>query len=221
LITPRQPVTVLPDTSDTRLLVELTSHASDLSEASHTLARALSEGEGSELWLPLTSHAVTVYIRPFILSKVRRRLDEMSEVPPMPNELQVVHDVIRTYRNTTIAHSQSNLNMPLPLALLDGEGRGVNVAGVSLIHPMPLAMAERFADLIAAMEDVVEQATQPVLERLRDWLKDQDPETIGAWRIPEFIDARDVDFTAAHKRNPKPRFNTYWRSEQQAGGKLP
>ncbi|MDQ0925671.1 hypothetical protein QF038_004179 [Pseudarthrobacter sp. W1I19] len=79
----RQPLAVLPDTPDTRLLTELTSHASDLSEASHALACALGAGEGSELWIPLTSHAVTAYIRPFILSNVRRRLDEMPEIPPM------------------------------------------------------------------------------------------------------------------------------------------
>lgn len=81
---PRPPIAVLPDTADTRLLVELTSHAGDLSEAAHALSCALTEGEGWELWMPLTSHAVTAYIRPFIHSNVRSRLDEMSGVPAIP-----------------------------------------------------------------------------------------------------------------------------------------
>ena len=85
---------VLPDMPDTRLLVELTSHASDLSEASHSLAHAIAAGESSPLWLPLTSHAVTAYIRPFIHSKVRRRLDEMLDVAAVPSSMKPLHEVI-------------------------------------------------------------------------------------------------------------------------------
>ncbi|MGO4435096.1 hypothetical protein AB4Y88_17945, partial [Paenarthrobacter sp. RAF9] len=88
--------------------MDLTSHANDLSEASHALACALGAGEESELWMPLTSHAVTAYIRPFIFSNVRSRLDEMPGIPAVPAAHQAVHDIIRKYRNTTIAHSQSN-----------------------------------------------------------------------------------------------------------------
>lgn len=211
---PRPPIAVLPDTDESRLLVELTSHASDLSEASHTLAYALSAGRESGLWMPLTSHAVTAYIRPFIFSHVRRRLDEMPGIPTLPAALQAVHDNIRKYRNTTIAHSQSNLVMPLPLAILDAEGQGVNVIGVSVIQPMPLAVAERFANLISAMEEIVDLATQPVLEQLRTWLKDQSPETIDGWELPEFTHALDSEFTAAHPRGRQPRFTAYWHIEQ-------
>jgi hypothetical protein len=124
---------VLPDMDDTRLLVDLTSHASDLSEASHTLGQALEAGEESPLWVPLTSHAVTAYIRPYILSKVRARLDEMPGIPAMPVALVPVHNLVRKYRNTTVAHSQSDLTMPVPVAFFDSAGRILNVIGVSLI----------------------------------------------------------------------------------------
>lgn len=191
--------------------MELTGHASDLSEASHTLASAFAAGEGSELWLPLTSHAVTAYVRPFILSNVRTRLDKTPGIPAMPSDLQKVHDVVREYRNTTIAHSQSNLATPLPIAFLDAAGLAVNVRGVSIIHPMPKAMAERFSDLIAAMEKAVGHATQPVLERLRNWLMTEAPETISGWPLPEFTHATDTDFSAASKRQPTPHFTAYWR----------
>ena len=165
--------------------------------------------------MPLTSHAVTSYVRPFILSNVRKRLDEMPGIASMPAALQPIHCVIREYRNTTIAHSQSNLSLPLPLAFLDSKGKGVDVAGWSLIHPMPLALAEQFADLVAAVEDMVDLATQPVLERLRSWLKDQTPERINGWAFPEFLHAADTDFTASERRRRTPRFTTYWRGEQQ------
>ncbi|SEP85366.1 hypothetical protein SAMN05444745_102211 [Arthrobacter sp. OV608] len=210
----------LPDTPDTRLLADLTSHASDLSEASHALGCALSAGEGSELWMPLTSHAVTAYVRPFILSNVRKRIDEMPGVPPIPAALQAVHGVIRKYRNTTIAHSQSNLSLPLPVAFLDSQGKGVDVLGLSLIHPMPLALAEQFTGLIAVVEGMVEMATEPVLARLRSWLSDQTPEIISGWEFPEFLDAADSDFTASQRRRRTPRFTAYWRVEQWSDEKL-
>lgn len=194
--------------------MDLTSHANDLSEASHALACALTAGEESELWMPLTSHAVTAYIRPFIFSNVRRRLDEMPGIPAVPTALQGVHDIIRKYRNTTIAHSQSNLVLPLPVAILNAEGQGIDVVGVTVIHSMPRAVAESFANLIGEMEGIVELATQPILERLRIWLKDQDPETIDGWELPEVIHAIDLEFTAAHRRRRIPRFTSYWRIEQ-------
>ena len=158
MTSPQPRIAMLPDMPDTRLLVELTSHASDLSEASHALASAVAAGESSELWFPLTSHAVTAYIRPFIHSNVRRRLDEMLDAPAVPPSMKWLHEVIRQYRNTTIAHSQSNLALPFPVVLLDDAGKPTKVAPVSLINQMPMAIAERFADLVAAMEDAVDHA---------------------------------------------------------------
>lgn len=213
--TPRPPVAFLPDTADTRLLVELTSHANDLSEAAHALGCALASGEGSELWMPLTSHAVTAYIRPFIDSNVRPRLDKMSVVPAIPDNFQAVHDVIRNYRNTTVAHSQSALVMPLPVAVLDNRGKGVDVVGVSLTHQMPLALAERFSDLIRTVGDIVEEATQPLLDRLRTWLTAQDAAAIGSWQLPVINEALDADFTSAHRRKRTPQFTMYWRTWEQ------
>lgn len=66
---------------------------------------------------------------------------------------------------------------------------------------MPLAVAERFSDLIRTLEDIVEQATQPVLERLRTWLKGQDAAAIDSWELPEIIDALDPDFRLPIEEN--------------------
>lgn len=138
---PNRPLFVfLPDSADSRLLVDLTSHASDLSEASHALRLALEAGEGEPAWFPLTMHAVTANIRPFIHSNVRPRLDQMPGFPGIPDGLQSIHDTIRKYRkyrNTTVAHCQSDLTMPVAVALLDGEGRVDKVQGSTFPHPMP------------------------------------------------------------------------------------
>lgn len=219
---PPQPrIAVLPDMPDSRLLVELTSHASDLSEASHTLASALAAGESSELWLPLTSHSVTAYIRPFIHSNVRRRLDELPVVITVPPSLQWLHEVVRQYRNTTIAHSQSNLALPLPVVLLDNAGNPTKVAPVSLINQMPKAFAERFAELVAAMEDAVEHATQPVLERLHAWVKNKTADDIGYWNPPEFVHAAALEFNAGERRTLVPRYTAYWQEQLASDAPLP
>jgi hypothetical protein len=70
---------------------------------------------------------------------------------------------------------------------------------------MPLAVTESFATLIGAVEGSVELATQPILERLRTWLKDQ---------LPEVIHAIDSESRAADLRRRMPRFTSAWRIEQ-------
>lgn len=213
MTSPQPRIAVLPDMPDTRLLVELTSHASDLSEASHTLASALEAGESSGLWLPLTSHSVTAYIRTFIHSNVRRCLHEMPDVPAVPSSMKWLHEALRKYRNTTIAHSQSNLALPLPVVLLDDSGEPSNVVPVSLINQMPLAIAERFADLIAVMEDGVEDATQPVLRRLRAWAKTKTAEEVMNWDLPEFHHATALQFSAGRRRTRVPRYTAFWQEQ--------
>lgn len=209
--TPSLPkLVVLPDTPDTRLLVDLTSHANDLSEAAHSLGIALESGEGSELWEPLTSHAVTAYIRPFILSNVRVRLDHMPEFPGIPPELVATHEMIRKYRNAKVAHSQSDLVMPLPVATLDDAGQVLRVWGTTITHQMPWVIAERFAHLLMTMETIIEEVTQSVAERLHTWAQTQTPEAIGRWQGPEITDSIDDDFNAVRDRKRSPRFTTYW-----------
>ncbi|MDQ0279231.1 hypothetical protein QO003_003534 [Arthrobacter silviterrae] len=206
---------VLPDSADSRLLVDLTSHATDLSEALHTLQSAFDSGEDSVLWFPLTMHAVTAYVRPFIHSNVRDRLDQMTEFPGIPAELQSIHDTIRKYRNTTVAHSQSDLAMPVAVALLDKDGKVRSVQGWTLLQPMPGAVAKSFDRLICAMETIVDDATKLVAERLRERLRNASPEVIAAWPKPEILAARDQEFNGARRRVREPRFTNYWRIDSE------
>lgn len=134
-------------------------------------------------------------------------------MPPITAALQSAHDVIRKYRNTTIARSQSNLALPLPVAFLDAAGQGVNVRAYHLSIRCQRQSQKGFAELINVMEDVVVQATQPVLERLRAWIKDKTPEEIQSWDKPDFVHANDLEFGAAGRT---PRFTAYWHTEQSS-----
>ena len=211
---PKPKIALLPDTLDSRLLVDLTSHATDLSEASHTLTLALDAGEDSELWSPLTMHAVTAYIRPFIHSNVRERLDRMSQFPGIPTQLIPVHETIRTYRNTTVAHSQSDLAMPVALASLDEQGAVLRVMGVTLLHPMPLVLAERTAELVQTIGAIVETMTRPVTAKLHEQLRGVSPEVVAGWKNPEMFAKLDTDFTGTGSRTKAPRFTSYWRVDR-------
>jgi hypothetical protein len=214
-------IVAIPDSLDARLLVELTSHATDLSEASHTLRLALDAGEDSELWLPLTMHAATAYCRPFAESKVRARLETTEQFPQIPAELTPVHEMIRKYRNTTVAHSQSDLVLPIALARLDDHGAVRDVLGVTFTHPMPRAVAERFAELVDAVEALVEDATRPVTQRLKKKLTAVAPEVVAAWTMPEPLVAHDHEFSGARARTWRPQFTTYWHIESDIVHKDP
>jgi len=210
---PRPTIVAIPDSDDARLLIALTSHATDLSEASHTLHLALDAGEDSELWLPLTMHAATAYSRPFAASKVRKRLDTMIQVPSVPEELKPVHDMVRKYRNTTVAHSQSDLVLPIALALLDDQGAVRNVVGVTLIHPMPRAVAERLAELVDAVEVLVDDAITLVTARLKIELAKVTPEVVAGWQVPELFALEDLAYSGGRARTDRPQFTAYWRTD--------
>lgn len=120
------------------------------------------------------------------------------------------HETIRKYRNSKVAHSQSDLVMPLPVATSDDAGRVLRVWGTTITHQMPSVIAERFAHLLMTMETIVEEVTQSVAERLYMWAQTQTPEAIHRWRGPEITDSIDDDFNAARDRKRSPRFTTYF-----------
>lgn len=64
------------------------------------------------------------------------------------------------------------------------------------------------------MEEIVEQATEPVRVRLLAWSKEQSPQSISSWKLPELIHAVDTDFTAGRKRSRSPRYTGYWHIER-------
>lgn len=140
----------------------------------------------------------------------------MRDFPGIPEELRSVHDTIRIYRNTTVAHSQSDLVLPLALAILDARGLVTQVQGHAVMQQMPGVLAERFEELIDTMETLVSEATQPVVDQLREQHRHTDTDTVSSWPGPDIAYAQDTDFTATRKRSRNPRFTVYAHTESHS-----
>ncbi|WP_146243351.1 hypothetical protein [Curtobacterium sp. MCBD17_021] len=205
---------MLPPTADARFLAELTSHASDLSEAASTVEAALEAGEESPGWLPLTMHAATAYVRPFIHSNVRRRLDQIPEFPGVLDEWSRLHRMVRQYRNTTVAHSQSGLATPVVMALLNEDAAVGRVMAVTVSHPMPRAIAEQLQQLIAAISALVDSILEPVAVRLEQQLATVDAATVAAWPALDVNHELDEAFSGVHRRTQQPQVRLYWHVER-------
>ena len=200
-------VAMLPDTPDSRLLAELSSYSDDLSEASDAIEQALEAGHESPLWQPLTSYAVVAYMRAFAHSNVRPGLPAHV---PVPDDLVETHDMIRGYRNTTIAHSQSELSMSLPLVTLTPEGTVRQVLPITIRHNLPQTTARRIADAVDRMSALVTELIQPLAERLTAEYRHASSAMIAGWPVPDLDHERADRFTAQSRRRRQPRFVAYW-----------
>lgn len=200
-------IAMLPDSADSRLLAELSSYSDDLSEASDAIEQALEAGKDSPLWQPLTSYAVVAYMRAFAHSNVRAGL--LAHVG-LPDDLVETHDMIRGYRNTTIAHSQSELSMSLPLAKLTPEGTVRQVVPITIRHNLPQSTAQRIADTVDRLSALVNDLVKILAERLTAEYREATPDTIARWPVPELDHERADRFTGNSKRRGQPRFVAYW-----------
>lgn len=204
---------MLPDSPDSRLLAELSSYADDLSEAGETIDLALKVGSESPTWQPLTSSAVVAYMRAFAHSNVRSGLLAHLSIPA---DLQAAHEMIRSYRNTTVAHSQSQLSMSLPLAVLTEDGRVRKVVPITVRHNLPTTTASRIADTIDRVSSLLQEQIRPLATRLAREYSSASPETIAAWPVPELNHQRAEEFSGKSRRGRTPRFTAYWDVEMTA-----
>ncbi len=200
----------LPDSADARELAELSSYSNDLTEADSALHAALQEGEGTPLWIPLTGFAVVAYMRAFGHSNVRPPLREAEVVP---EEFAGLHEKIRQYRNTTVAHSQSELVRPMPIAYLDGEGRVRRVGDAVISQHLPIQVARAFAALIEAVQSTVETWADGIRSRLEKMYADASPEAVAGWAMPVVEGRFASDFSANSKRRLGSAFTHYWSVE--------
>jgi hypothetical protein len=200
-------VAMLPDTPDSRLLAELSCYSDDLSEASDAIDQALEAGHDSPLWQPLTSYAVIAYMRALAHSNVRSGL--LAHIP-IPDDMVDTHDMIRGYRNTTIAHSQSELSMSLPLVTLTPEGTVSQVIPITIRHNLPQTTARRIAEAVDRMSALVSETIKPLVERLTAEYRDACPEAVAGWPVPDLDHEHADRFTAQSRRRSQPRFVAYW-----------
>lgn len=211
----------VPDSADTRLFIELSSYGADLAEARHALDLAIkSRGEGAELedaGAYLIASAVLAYCRTYFPSNVRK---PMTDHIAIPDEHLDVHRLVGAFRNTTIAHSQSNLAATFPLGVLDAATLRVrDVTAPTVSQTLPPPLVERFRGLVETVDGLLFQVTEPVRQRLVKQLSGSDLAKLvnedGQLRL---FDAMDADFAPRTRRRSYPKSYTYyWSATPQTG----
>lgn len=86
----------------------------------------------------------------------------------MPEEFAALHEKIRVYRNNTVAHSQSELVRPAPIAHLDQAGRIRRVGDAVISRHLPWQIARHFAGLIGLVRNTVEEWADDIRARLEE-----------------------------------------------------
>ena len=84
---------------------------------------------------------------------------------------------------------------------------------MTFIHPMPQVVAEQFAELVNTFEVLVDEATRPVNERIRERLAGVPTDIVAGWSMPRTFVAEDHEFSGKRARTRQPRFIAYWRTE--------
>lgn len=211
---------MVEDSRDTRLFIELSSYGSDLTEAHHALDLAI-QGDGPDSTLAhaspyLIGFAAVAYCRTISESNVRGRLTDHVGVP---DHLMDVHEQIRTFRNATVAHSQSELSVTYPMGFIDSvTGEVAHVSAVTMITPLPPVVAQKFRTLVEAMTDQLDQAIEPVRARLEAGLRRADPHVLLAGKRPEVLNKLAREFNPKSKRKPYPTRQTLYWEQGVSGG---
>src|SRR5690606_7914712 len=116
--------------------------------------------------------AVVAYCRTILHSNVRQRLTDHVQIPPA---LLLIHAKVRASRNATVAHPQSELAVTYTYAALDGPSLAPRYVGsMTVTNPLPETVVDEFRELVAALQDLLDEAIDPVRERLMLDLMDVD-----------------------------------------------
>jgi len=132
----------------------------------------------------------------------------------VPDELIDVHDRVKTYRNATVAHSQSELAVTYAVGVLDSDTLRVrDVTGATVLVPLPDRVVHEFQVLIDVMESRLDRAIEPVRHRLMKRLAEMDRNQLEAAVRPEIQDKWAHEFNPKTKRPRYPTGHTlYWDS---------
>jgi hypothetical protein len=119
---------------------------------------------------------------------------------------------MKTYRNATVAHSQSELAVTYALGVLDSETLRVrDVTGLTVVVPLPDRIVRQFRALIDAMERRLDEVLEPVRVGLMKTLAEVDGSQLQARAVPEIQERWAHQFDAKSKRALYPSGHTvYW-----------
>jgi hypothetical protein len=205
-------IVAVPDSPDARLFVELSSFGADLSQARRALGLAMDDTK-DEVREFLLGFAVVAYCRTVLPSNVRGRLTDHVGIP---DGLLDVHDQVRSFRNGTIAHSQSDLAVTYPFGVLDSLTLDVcDVTAATMSSSLPRLVVARFETLVEVMEALVDAAIEPVRSRLRHALGQVDPQHLIAADRPRVVERLEHEFDPRTRRRPYPSSHTvYWQANE-------
>lgn len=132
------------------------------------------------------------------------------------------HELIKAFRNQTIAHSQSQLAVTYPVGVLNGKTMELQyVSAVTLVSTLPPSIAKDFAILISTVMDLIDEVLDPVRRRLEQLLRAADRDALVA-APPLVIEAMADAFQPRSKRPRHPNGHTiYWdRDDDRLGSGL-
>lgn len=202
---------MVEDTPDARLFIELSSYGADLAEAVRALDLAIQGDDQDSPFADaqqfLIEFAVVAYCRCFMPSTVREKLTHHVGVPL---EFAKTHDLVVTFRNRTIAHSQSDLAVTYPVGVLESATLVVrDVMAVTVVSPLPPLVVRQFRTLATTMEALLDVVLFPIRERLKDNLRATDRTDLVD--LPRPIEKLAEEFNPKSTRHSYPTSHTlYW-----------
>lgn len=118
----------------------------------------------------------------------------------VPEEFAALHEKIRVYRKTSVAHSQSELVRPAPIAHLDQAGRIRRLGDAVISQHLPGQIARQFAGLIGVVQNTVEKWADDIRARPEARYAEAEPHVIASWPTPAFEPQPARDFSADSRR---------------------
>ncbi|HYJ28030.1 MAG TPA: hypothetical protein VEW73_09990 [Nocardioides sp.] len=204
----------VPDSGDARLFIKLSGYRADLVEAQLGLEWALDskapESPTAGAFAIFIGYATVAYCRTILHSNVR---EPLTNYVAIPDGLDDMHQLIKSFRNTTVAHSQSDLTSTYVVAdFSDRYPDGAGVIAFTESQTLPWTVVAEFQRLVEHLICGVDELIVPVRGRLTALATEE--RGAERWRSATDLVVEDLtskEFTARTRRRAYPTKRTaYW-----------